>query len=117
MRTIGVSPSARKVAQARDDSRSHTSTRKHGNGSVRLVVCRENFLAWGEDIDLVAKVGEHGEGVIDGGCTDGDGLSETSRGNIICVLTLISGSDNKGDALANDVGHLWVEGMLAYEGC
>ncbi len=107
MRTVSVLPSARKLAQARDDSRSHTSTRKQGNGSVGLVVCGENFLAWGEDIDLVAKVGERGEGVIDGGCTDGDGLRETSRGNVICVLTLISGGDDKGDALANDVGHLW----------
>ena len=32
-----------KLTQARDGSRSHTSTRKHGNGSVGLVVCRENF--------------------------------------------------------------------------
>ena len=114
---ITISAQTHRETQARHDSRSHTSTRKLGNGNVGLVVCGENILARGEDIDLVAKVGERGEGVIDGGCTDSDGLRDTSRGNVICILTLISGGDDEGDALANDIGHLWnacqrVQGVL-----
>ena len=54
-------------------------------------------ISWpGEDIDLVAKVGKQGESVIDGDCTDSDGLREASRGNVVCVLSLISCS-NEGD--------------------
>jgi len=64
-------------------------------------------LAWGEDIDLFTKVGERGEGVIDGGCTDGDGPIDTSRGNLVGVLFLISSGNNDGDALANGAGNLW----------
>ena len=114
---ITISVQTHREMQARHNSHSHTSTRKLGNGNVSLVVCRENILAQGEDIDLVAKVGERGEGVINGGCTDSDGLRDTGRGNIICILTLISSSNDEGDALANDIGHLWnacqcVQGVL-----
>lgn len=111
VRTGSELPSARKLAdgpKAIHDVRSHTSTRKLGDGNVGLVVGGENFLAWGEDIDLVAKVGERGEGVVDGSCTNGDGLRKTSRGNVVGVLTLISSGNDERDALTNDIGHLWV---------
>ena len=104
---ITISAQTCRETQARHDSRSDTSTGKLGNGNVGLVVYGENILARGEDIDLVAKVGERGEGVIDGDCTD----------SVIYILTLISGGDDEGDALANDIGYLWnacqrVQGVL-----
>jgi len=71
------------------------------------VAGRDNILAWGKDIDLFTKVGERGEHVIFGGCTDGDGLSDTSWGKVARVLLVISGRNNDRDALANGAGNLW----------
>jgi len=72
------------------------------------VAGRDNIHAWGEDIDLVTKVGERGgEGVISGGCTDGDGPSDTSWGKVARVLLVISSPNSDRDALANGAGNLW----------
>jgi len=114
-----MSVQTRRATQARDDSPSHASTRKLGNGVISLDTGRENVHAWGKDIDLVAKVGERGEGVIDGGGTDGDGLRDTSRGDGVCVFGValcvaVSGRDDEGDALVDGVRHLW-RGELANE--
>jgi len=102
-----ISAHTRGVTQARHNSRSEASTTLSGNSVVGSDAGRGNVLAWGEDIDLVAKVGEGGEGVIDGGCTDGDDFGEKARGKFACVLSVISGGDDDGDPKLNDFGHLW----------
>jgi len=112
VRTVGELPLARAQTRkwtkhGRHDSRSLTSTRNLGKGSVGDVAGRENIFAWGEDIDPVTKVGERGEGVIDGGCTDGDSLTDTTRGTVVRVLAQISSGSDDRDALFDGVGNLW----------